>query len=130
MKFGQLLYKTEKFKPRTETELSIEERDIGTHDAEIENLSNYADKLENLQTDTLLELISAGAIKTASSDVHIQPEETHTLLRFRIDGVLKTIFKMPNKVYQALVKQVKYESRLKFNITHLPQDGQFHIKAN
>lgn len=130
LKVGQLLYRTSKFKPRTETELSIQDHDIGTHNAEVENLSNYADKLETLQTDTLLELISAGAIKTGSSDVHIQPEEKFALLRFRIDGVLKTIFKMPSKIYNALIKQIKYESHLKFNITHLPQDGQFHVKVN
>jgi len=124
------IYKIAKFKPRTETEIQIEERNIVAHDVEIENLSQYANKLETIQADTLLELISAAAIKTSSSDVHIQPEEHSALLRFRIDGVLKTIFQMPSKVYEALIKQIKYEAHLKLNITHLPQDGQFHLKAN
>lgn len=127
---AQDLYHSHGFRKKTDTDLSIEEKNISTHDAEVENLSAYADKLETLQADALLSLISGGVIKTSSSDVHIQPEEKFALLRFRIDGVLKTIFKMPNKVYEALIKQIKYESRLKFNITHLPQDGQFHVKVN
>lgn len=124
------LYRTITSKPKSATELSIEENNISTHDVEVENLSAYADKLDTLQSDALLSLISGGVIKTHSSDVHIQPEENYAVLRFRIDGILKTIFKMPNKVYEALIKQIKYESRLKFNITHLPQDGQFHVRVN
>lgn len=128
MEIGLKAYQALNIKKKTQEEIDFEEKEIGAYENEIEDLSKMTEQLETMQADTLLNMINLGAIKTNSSDVHIQPEEKDALLRFRVDGVLKEIFRMPLKNYDALVKQIKYESHLKFNITYLPQDGQFGFK--
>lgn len=125
----QKIYQSQK-KKSVETDLLLKENDIKEYDVEISDLSNYATKLEELKSDELLNLLNLSAIKTNTSDIHIQPEENSALLRFRIDGVLKTIFQMPSKVFDGLIKQIKYESHLKLNINRTPQDGQFNFKLN
>lgn len=80
----------------------------------------------------ILEIILAGGIKIGASDVHIEPEEENTRLRFRLDGVLHDIVFFDNKIYQLILSRLKLVSGLKLNIKDRAQDGRFsiHIKDN
>jgi len=80
----------------------------------------------------ILEIILAGGIKIGASDVHIEPEEENTRLRFRLDGVLHDIVFFDNKIYQLILSRLKLVSGLKLNIKDRAQDGRFsiHVKNN
>lgn len=74
----------------------------------------------------LLEIILAGAIAIKASDIHIEPEETQTRLRFRLDGVLQDIDHLSNEVYHLINNRIKLLSGMK--ITQIgAQDGRFSI---
>lgn len=75
----------------------------------------------------LLERILAGAYAIRSSDVHIEPFEDVTILRYRVDGILRTIARLPRSVHTSLVSRVKVLSKLKIDEHRLPQDGRFTI---
>ena len=65
------------------------------------------------------------AIENRASDVHIEPQEERTRVRYRIDGVLQEKLVLPAKVHDALVSKIKILSNLKIDEKRLPQDGRF-----
>lgn len=65
------------------------------------------------------------AVKTKASDIHIEPEEGQTRVRYRIDGILHEKIILPKKVHDAVVSRVKIMSGLKIDEKRLPQDGRF-----
>jgi type IV pilus assembly protein PilB len=75
-------------------------------------------------------LLIEGAIKAGSSDVHIEPRENYVSVRYRIDGVLTEVNKLPKKVQWALVSRIKILSNLKIDERRAPQDGRFKIAIN
>ncbi len=67
------------------------------------------------------------AIRSHASDVHIEPREDAVQVRYRIDGVLKEVNRLPRNVMSALVSRIKILSNLKIDERRVPQDGRFKI---
>lgn len=65
------------------------------------------------------------AIKTRASDIHIEPQEDRTRVRYRVDGILQEKILLPKGVHEALVSRIKILSVLKIDERRLPQDGRF-----
>ena len=76
----------------------------------------------------IIGIIMAGAISLEGSDVHIEPEENDTRLRFRLDGVLVDIEKFDHDTYKLLLSRIKLLSNLKINLKQIAQDGRFSVK--
>ena len=70
------------------------------------------------------------AIKSQASDIHIEPREDFVQVRYRIDGVLKEVNKLPRNVLGALVSRIKILSNLKIDERRVPQDGRFKIRVS
>lgn len=70
------------------------------------------------------------AAKANASDIHIEPEENQTRVRYRIDGILHEKIILPKKVHDAVVSRVKILSNLKIDEKRLPQDGRFSFNFN
>lgn len=70
------------------------------------------------------------AIKTRASDIHVEPLETVLMIRFRIDGVLREVMKLPKSIEPALVSRIKILSELKIDEHRVPQDGQFGVSVS
>ncbi len=68
------------------------------------------------------------AIRSSASDIHIEPREEYVQIRYRIDGVLKEVNRLPKNVLGALVSRIKILSNLKIDERRVPQDGRFKIK--
>lgn len=69
------------------------------------------------------------AIKSDASDIHIEPREEFVQVRYRIDGVLKEVNRLPKNVMGALISRVKILSNLKIDERRVPQDGRFKIRV-
>ena len=69
------------------------------------------------------------AIKARASDIHIEPEEERTRVRYRIDGILHEKLILPRKVHDAVVSRIKILSGMKIDEKRVPQDGRFNFKA-
>lgn len=65
------------------------------------------------------------AVKTRSSDIHIEPQEDRTRVRYRIDGILHEKILLPKGVHDAVISRIKILSNLKIDEKRLPQDGRF-----
>lgn len=69
------------------------------------------------------------AIRSEASDIHIEPREDYVQIRYRIDGVLHEVNRLPRNVLGALVSRIKILSNLKIDERRVPQDGRFKIKV-
>lgn len=90
------------------------------------NLQELAEDLPIIRiVDTMLEY----AIFEGASDIHIEPEEEQIDIRYRLDGILKSVMTLPKNVQQGVVARIKVLSNLKLDEHRLPQDGRFKIQT-
>lgn len=69
------------------------------------------------------------AVRSHASDVHIEPREEFVQVRYRVDGVLKEVNRLPKNVMGALISRIKILANLKIDERRVPQDGRFKIKV-
>jgi len=77
----------------------------------------------------MVDLIIRNAIKSGSSDVHIEAQENHVRVRNRIDGVLKDSIKLPKWTQPIIISRIKVLAGLNIAERRLPQDGRIKVKA-
>lgn len=70
------------------------------------------------------------ADKMNASDIHIAPQEKEIRVRYRIDGVMKTVMTPPKRIQGALASRIKIMSNLNIAEKRLPQDGRIEIKIS
>lgn len=70
------------------------------------------------------------AVKSRSSDIHIEPEERSTRVRYRIDGILVEKLTIPKELHESLISRIKILAGMKIDEKRIPQDGRFNFKAN
>jgi type IV pilus assembly protein PilB len=97
----------------TEDDINISELERATEDAPVVKLVNA---------------ILTDAIKKNASDIHLETYEKSFRVRFRIDGVLYEIMKLPTKLKNALVSRLKIMSELDIAERRLPQDGRIKLR--
>jgi type IV pilus assembly protein PilB len=66
-------------------------------------------------------------IKQGVSDIHIEPMEQDVTVRFRIDGVLQVVQRLPKKVQLGLMSRLKILAKLDISEKRLPQDGRISV---
>lgn len=105
------------------TDLSLDELAQG--------LGPIADLLENQDDAPIVRLINAllaQAVRENASDIHIEPFETRTVVRFRLDGVLRDIVEPPRGLHGVIVSRVKIMASLDIAEKRLPQDGRITLR--
>jgi len=71
----------------------------------------------------------SNAIHEGASDIHIEPKEKFTKIRYRIDGVLFEMKQAPLKMHPAIVSRIKIMSNLDISERRLPQDGKISVRV-
>jgi type IV pilus assembly protein PilB len=69
------------------------------------------------------------AVKSRASDIHIEPQEMKTRVRYRIDGILQEKLSLPKGIHEALASRIKILSEMKIDEHRIPQDGRFSFKV-
>ncbi len=72
-----------------------------------------------------IDMMLSQAVKDRASDIHIEPQEDELRVRYRIDGVLHDVLKLPLGVHTALMTRIKVLANLNIAERRRPQDGQF-----
>jgi type IV pilus assembly protein PilB len=70
------------------------------------------------------------AIKIGASDLHFEPYEKYYRVRFRIDGMLRTIAKPPLSLKLKMAARIKVMSRMDVSERRVPQDGRIKLKLS
>ena len=110
----------------TQQGLGAKEIELARED-EIE-LSSVLKESKKAPIVKLVDLMLTQALKKRSSDIHIEPEEDCLRIRYRIDGSLYDIFKLPKVNQNAILVRVKIISNLDITESRIPQDGRFKVK--
>jgi len=82
------------------------------------------------KTGVIPEIVAATlflAIRMKASDIHIEAEQDSVRLRFRIDGVLHDILRVPAFLQAPLASRIKILSKMKIDEQRVPQDGRFDV---
>ncbi len=92
-------------------------------------LLGNADKFTDKQVaETLAMLVENGASRGAT-DIHIEPHERFVLVRYRIDGALRGMHKLPRQALGAVMAQLKTLSGMNVQETRAPQEGEYMAEA-
>lgn len=68
------------------------------------------------------------SVRSRASDIHIEPLERVTRVRYRIDGILQEKLTIPRELHDSLVSRIKILSGMKIDEKRIPQDGRFNFK--
>lgn len=89
---------------------------------EAQNMSSPVVRLVN-------QIIQAAVVQQAS-DIHIEPGEREVVVRFRVDGALRTEKKLPKNMQPVLTARLKILARLNIAERRLPQDGRIQLTVD
>lgn len=78
----------------------------------------------------LVDMMLADAVTSRASDIHVEPAEGGIVIRYRIDGVLRQVMKIPRTAGIPLISRVKIMSGLDIADRLRPQDGRSRISVN
>ena len=100
---------------------------------EMGNLESRVKVSEKSDPDSQKHIIKAvdyllrSALRERASDIHMEPKRDHSLIRFRIDGVLHDLHRLPMTVHLAMINRLKGMSRLDISEKRRPQDGRVQL---
>jgi type IV pilus assembly protein PilB len=77
-----------------------------------------------------VDLLMSQAVKCRASDIHIEPQEKSTVVRMRVDGILRDMVPPAKKMQAAVVARIKIVARMDIAERRLPQDGRFKMKIS
>jgi len=91
---------------------------------------DLGDIVKSAPVSKIVSVVLRHAIEGRASDIHIEPVNNQSKVRYRIDGVLHTTIVLPIYVHAALVSRIKVMANLKIDETRIPQDGRIRIKVH
>ncbi|HKN94471.1 MAG TPA: GspE/PulE family protein, partial [Thermoleophilaceae bacterium] len=78
----------------------------------------------------LVHSIIADAVQRGASDIHFDPAERETRVRFRVDGVVSDSTTVPRRMVPGVVSRIKIMSELDISESRRPQDGRMGLKVD
>ncbi|MDP2655965.1 MAG: GspE/PulE family protein [bacterium] len=75
----------------------------------------------------IVSLMIKEAADAGASDIHIEPGQKETRVRFRIDGILRKYLTLPSNLHASLISRIKVLARLQLDETRIPQDGRIRV---
>ncbi len=77
----------------------------------------------------LVDWVLQFAFEQGASDIHMEPRKENGKVRFRIDGVLHTIYNMPSNTLTAVISRIKILGRMNVAEKRKPQDGRLKTRT-
>ena len=98
----------------------------------LQEIPRVEDLLESQDDAPVIRLINAlftQALRDGASDIHIEPFETRSVVRLRIDGTLRDLIEPARALHAAIVSRIKIMSQLDIAEKRLPQDGRITLRV-
>ncbi len=97
-----------------------------TDEEQIQHLKDLASEAPVIR---LVNLMTARAVESRASDIHIEPFENRLKIRYRVDGVLREVESPPSRLSAAVISRIKIMAKLNIAERRLPQDGRIQLRA-
>jgi len=97
----------------------------------MEALPAIEDLLETSDDAPIIRMLNAlltQAARDGASDIHIEPYERHSTVRFRVDGTLRDVVQPNRALHAALISRLKIMAELDIAEKRLPQDGRISLR--
>jgi len=108
--------------------------DLMTEMDDIELIQDDEEDVEDLEKSAgespvikFVNFLLSNALHEGASDIHIEPKEKFTKIRYRIDGILFDTKQAPSKMHAAIVSRIKIMSNLDISERRIPQDGKIAV---
>ena len=105
------------------------QNDISINDSDEPEVSGE-DAANKAPVIRFVDLLMSQAVKCRASDIHIEPQETSTVVRMRVDGLLRDIVPPAKRMQAAVIARIKIVARMDIAERRLPQDGRFKMKIS
>lgn len=105
-------------------EEGLERAKVKINQAEIEEITKSA------PVSKIVSVIIRHAVEGRASDIHIEPLQNESRVRYRIDGILHTSLILPKTVHGSILGRIKVLADLKLDETRMPQDGRIRVNIN
>lgn len=112
------------------SKLWIYRRDLQkTFDSLVSEQLKAADKSGSLDAPIakIVDLIIKYSYQDMTSDIHIEPQEKTTLVRFRVDGILHDVLSLPKELHDQIITRIKVLASLRTDEHQTPQDGKMRM---
>ena len=97
----------------------------------LQDIPKIEDLLETEDDAPIIRMINAlltQAARDGASDIHIEPFESYSMVRFRVDGALRDVVRPRRELHAALVSRIKIMAQLDIAEKRLPQDGRITLR--
>ncbi len=97
----------------------------------LQDLPAVEDLLESSNDAPIIRMLNAlltQAAKDGASDIHIEPYERSSSVRFRVDGTLREVVQPNKALHAALISRLKIMAELDISEKRLPQDGRISLR--
>ena len=103
---------------------------MGTKDGLMGRLLGNAEKFSEKQVAETLDLLVSHGLQRGASDIHIEPHDRFVLVRYRIDGSLRGVHKLPRAALELLMTELKTRAALRAQDVVLPQEGHYDVATD
>jgi len=125
--YGLEMYKTIPKVREVIRGVKITEAELNKYGEKFSSFKDLQAEINKAQITEIVTMILAAAVKSDSSDIHIEAEEKTIKVRFRIDGVLHDVAAIDKASWGKIISRMKLLAAVKINITDKPQDGRLSI---
>jgi type IV pilus assembly protein PilB len=112
------------------TSLSVSDVEVIEREQAEDRTSTELDRLvEGSPIVNLVNIALLSAVREKASDIHVEPSKAGTLIRYRIDGLLRDLMRPPPGMHAAIVSRIKVIGKMDIAEKRLPQEGRVRIVA-
>ncbi|MHC5156567.1 MAG: GspE/PulE family protein [Planctomycetota bacterium] len=108
--------------------------DLMTEMEDVELIQDDEEDVEDLEKSAgespvikFVNFLLSNALHEGASDIHIEPKEKYTKIRYRIDGILFDTKQAPSRMHAAIVSRLKIMANLDISERRVPQDGKIAV---
>ncbi|HEY4330662.1 MAG TPA: ATPase, T2SS/T4P/T4SS family [Phycisphaerae bacterium] len=105
----------------------VKPEDFSLVESQIEDIGNLQEVAGHSPIIKLVNYLIYNAVREAASDIHIEPDEKKTRVRYRVDGRLYEKLCPPHSMHPAVISRIKIMAGLDISERRLPQDGGIHV---
>ncbi len=95
-----------------------------------DEITRTATTMDEAPIAKIVDLLITYAYRDKASDIHIEPEEKNSLVRFRIDGILHDVLYVDKKLHDRMITRIKVLSRLRTDEHLSAQDGKMRMEVD
>ncbi len=118
----------QKMEDEISTALEVKAKEEGEELVQIQSDEDISgEEINSAPVARIVSVIIRHAVEARASDIHIEPYEKESRVRYRIDGILHTSLTLPKSIHPAIIARIKVLAKMKLDETRIPQDGRIRL---